>query len=134
MPDALDLPELSGKSVLVVDDNADHLELLTMYFKMCRATVVSVGNAETALACLDASSFHLLVTDLSMPGKDGLDLIKIVRASQGSARTIPAIALTGHYEAYEKDARLGDFNGYLQKPVNPDTLSKIVRNVLDLGC
>jgi len=130
MPSVLDLPDLTGKIVLVVDDNADHLELLTLYFRMCRASVVGARAADSALGLLRTAKFDLLVADIAMPGKDGIDLIRAVRSSDGPERTIPAVALTGFYEAYERNPHIAGFDGFIQKPVNPDMLSKLVRNVL----
>ena len=126
----IDLPDLSGKTLLVVEDNDDQLELLSAFFKACGAGVVLARNVDTALAYLGTDRFDLLVSDLAMPHKDGLHLIRSVRASKGPQRTIPAIAITGFYEDYT-NARGHGFDAFMQKPVRPESLSKILRDFFD---
>src|SRR3954470_14523877 len=95
------LADLSGLHVLVVEDDADGLELLQTAFRACGAHTVAARNVVTALAYLDAARFDALVTDLALPDRDGLDLIRTVRGRRpGPERMIRAIAVTAFYEQY----------------------------------
>lgn len=125
--------DLSGIKLLIVDDNADSLELLEAVFRSCGASTVAARNVATALAYLSTTRFDVLVVDLAMPDRDGLDLIQAVRSSKGlaSAATIPAIALTGFYEQYADAARAAGFDAFLQKPVNLDLICAKVRELAD---
>lgn len=127
----LDLPDLTRKTILVVDDNDDDLELLSTLLKACRANVLLARNADTGLAYLSNVRLDLLITDLAMPGKDGIALIQTLRGSKGPNQTVAAIALTGFYEQYA-NARIHGFDVFLQKPVNPDTLSRTLKELLTL--
>ena len=123
---ALDLPDLAGKTLLVVEDNDDHLELLSTFLEFCGAKVAVARNVDAALTYLRIAKFDMVISDLAMPGKDGLDLIRSVRASAGPERTVPAIAVTGFYEQYA-GARAQGFDVFLQKPVKVDALASTLR-------
>ena len=134
MPDLVGVPDLSGKRVLVVDDNDDHAELLYAYLRAFRAEVRMVRNTDAALAYLSDARFDLLVSDLAMPGKDGLALIRAVRASQGPSRAIPAIGITGFPEDYAQRKVLdAGFNAFVQKPIEFDALTAALRDMLGLS-
>ena len=64
--------DLSGIKLLIVDDNADSLELLEAVFRSCGASTVAARNVATALAYLSTTRFDVLVVDLAMPDRDGL--------------------------------------------------------------
>lgn len=57
------------------------------FFQACAASVMLARNVDTALAYLTTVRFDMLVSDLAMPGRDGVDLIRTVRASKGPERT-----------------------------------------------
>jgi CheY-like chemotaxis protein len=126
-PGPLDLPNLKGKSILIVEDNDDHLELLSAFLKACRAQVFMVNNVDTALAYTRMVNPDMVISDLAMPGKDGIALITAIRTSAGRERTIPAIAITGFAENYA-DARTHGFDAFLRKPVRPEMLAKVLRD------
>ena len=123
---ALNLPNLAGLTLLVVDDNDDSLDMLEMFLTTCGATVKAARNVDTALAFIDTEpNIDALVSDLSMPGRDGLDLIWSVRRHKLRAN-IPAIALTGFYEQYSNARREG-YDVFLQKPVDFDKLCNAIQ-------
>jgi CheY-like chemotaxis protein len=118
-------PDLSGRTILLVDDNDDHLDLLLAFFHACQGHVLMARNVQTALVYLADANVDLLVSDLAMPGEDGIALIKALRSFKGERRRIPAIAVTGFEEQYLK-ARSQGFDAFLQKPINPETLASVV--------
>ena len=122
----LDLPNLYGKTLLVVEDNADHLDLMSTFLKACRAEVLEALNADTALAYLQTRRIDMVISDLSMPGKDGISLIRTMRAGKGQQRTLPVIAVTGYPEQYV-GARAEGFDVFVQKPIRVEVLAKILR-------
>jgi two-component system CheB/CheR fusion protein len=125
----VNLPDLSGLTILVVDDNDDNLDMLGTYLRACRADVLQARNALTALSYLETHSrIDALVTDLSMPNIDGLQLLQRIRAHP-RGRTLPAIALTGFYEKY-MDTHAAGFKAFLRKPVNFDELCGAIRSVV----
>lgn len=79
--------------ILVVDDDADMLRLLSLRLKAAGHEVVAVGSAEAALAQLDIARPQLVLSDVRLPGKDGLALFDEVHARHPS---LPVILLTAH--------------------------------------
>ncbi|HEV8142948.1 MAG TPA: response regulator [Methylomirabilota bacterium] len=71
---------LASVNVLVVDNNADVRDVLSVTLGMCGATVTTPETAEQALTILQAWRPAVLISDLQMPGKDGYWLITAVRA------------------------------------------------------
>jgi two-component system CheB/CheR fusion protein len=122
------LPDLSGLTILVVDDNDDALEILGTLLRACGAHVLQARNAPAALAYVETEAkIDAVVTDLSMPAMDGVELVRRIRQSR-PMRSIPAIALTGFYEHY-MDTHAAAFDAFLRKPVNFDELCKTIRRI-----
>ena len=127
---------LEGVRVLVVDDEADARELITMILEQHGAQVKAVGSAATAFEILTNRSAQsrpdVLVSDIGMPNEDGYDLIRKVRALENEqGGKIPAIALTGYVKAEERVRALAEgYQKYVPKPVEPMELVAIVVSVL----
>jgi signal transduction histidine kinase/CheY-like chemotaxis protein len=121
-----DTVRCDGIGVLIVDDEVDGRELLALFLRQCGAQVTAVGSAREALAEIQRVTPGVLISDLAMPGVDGYELIRRVRALPGGAR-IPAVALTGHAGAGARaDAFLAGFDTYVAKPVDPAELAAVV--------
>lgn len=127
---------LKGKKIVVVEDDADTRKLLGMVLKRSGAKVTLVASANEALALFKADPPQLILSDISMPEKNGYELISELRSwtpEQGGL--IPAIALTSHarQEEIEKAYKAG-FNLHLPKPVDPrellERLSHIARDIV----
>jgi CheY-like chemotaxis protein len=119
----LDLPDLSRLTLLAVDDNADALEVLGTILKACGADVLEARDGRDALAYVDTTpGLDAIITDLSMPGMDGVELARKVR-EQPSRRGLPVIALTGFPERYLETSA---FDAFLKKPFEFDELCRIV--------
>jgi PleD family two-component response regulator len=86
-----DLPDLSGLTILVVDDNDDSLHMLGEFLRACHAHVVEARGALSALSFVETQpKIDAVVTDLSMPQMDGLELVQRLR-SHPRGRSVPAI-------------------------------------------
>ena len=117
--------------ILVVDDDADMLRLLSLRLKAAGHEVVAVGSAEAALAQLDIARPQLVLSDVRLPGKDGLALFDEVHARHPS---LPVILLTAHGtipDAVEATSR-GVFT-YLTKPYDGKELQEKVAEALALS-
>ena len=115
---------LEGLRVLVVEDQEDARELLSVLFRQYGAGVVSAGSAPEALDALRRERPHVLVSDIGMAGADGYWLIKEVRALDGD---LPAIALTAYAsEADRKRALAAGFQAHMAKPIEPAALISAV--------
>ena len=118
--------DLSGLRVLVVDDEPDTLDLLRRVLGDSRAQVAAAPSVEAALATLEGFEPHVLISDVSMPGRDGYELIKAVRTTTSSER-LPAAALTAYTRPDDADrAHAAGFQVHLAKPIEPEQLVKMV--------
>lgn len=132
MSPAADFPDLSGKRVLIVDDNDDSLELMAFILEACQVEVIKARSVAEALVCLGRSHPNLLISDISMPEEDGYVLIEKVKqltAEQGWQ--LPIIALTA-FVTEEEHKRLlaAGFQMRLAKPIDPDDLIVAVMDIV----
>ncbi|MDP2158059.1 MAG: response regulator [Nitrospirota bacterium] len=109
------------KKVLVIEDNADNLRLITYALQREGYEVISAETGEegieTALSLKDSLSF--IVMDINLPGIDGIETIRRIRASE-RANTIPIIAITSFAMMGDRERVLeAGCNGYLEKPIDP---------------
>jgi PAS domain S-box-containing protein len=127
-----ELPSLDGIHVLVVDDESDARELITMVLTQSGATVSAAGNVSEALETLHLEKPDLLVSDIEMPGEDGYSLIRKVRASeQAHVKRIPAIALTAQARPSDRMQVLSaGYQIFLTKPVEPAELVMVIANLI----
>jgi CheY-like chemotaxis protein len=124
------LPSLEGRTILVVDDDADALELLRMILESCGARVQAASTATHARGYLLSSTPDLIVCDLALPREDGLAFIRSVRASSNPALArVPAVAVTAFYEDYPPTQAL-EFAAYFQKPIDIDALTRAIAALL----
>ena len=123
------LPDFSGITVLVVDDDAAALDALTLLLTACGARVIPAESASAALAHLGtAANIDVLISDLSMPEMDGIELIQRVRRHPSRHR-LPAIALSGTGMTY-MEAR--GFDMFVTKPVDVARLCAAISAVIGL--
>ena len=122
---------LIGLRVLVVDDEADMLELLRTVLEEGGAEVTAVGSVDEALELLEHSKPDVVVSDIAMPGKDGYVLMCKVKELEVSLKTrIPAIALTAYARDEERrQALLAGFQIHLTKPVKSTELIAAVASI-----
>ena len=120
----------TARRVLLVED---HLDTRQMYaeFLGLQFDVLTAGTAEDALNLMRAQCPDLIVTDLSLPGIDGFELISRVRADD-TLSAIPILSLSGYggTEHEERALRAG-CDRILQKPCMPDALSAVVAEMID---
>ncbi|MGQ9424811.1 ATP-binding protein [Gilvimarinus sp. F26214L] len=115
--------ELAGARVLLVEDEEVARDMLAQVLQLAGAQVVAVGTAGEALQVLGEVEVDLMVSDIGLPGMDGYELIRKVRAGGRSGRTLPAIALTAF--AGREDRRRALLAGYqvhISKPVDQHEL------------
>ena len=122
------MPSLHGLSVLIVDDEPDALEVMAAALQACGASVVSASSARDALQTLERDEVDLLLSDIAMPGEDGCELIRTIRAMPSfQLAMIPAAAVTAHAREDERERALAaGFQMHLSKPVQPAALARAV--------
>lgn len=125
--------QLDGRRILVIDDDADILELMRYALEHRGAHVDTVQSAAAALDRLGMQRYDVLVSDLGLPEKDGLTLMREIRVKhQHQYRELRTVALTGY--ASEADAQLcreAGFELHLVKPISPWELARAITRLLD---
>jgi signal transduction histidine kinase/ActR/RegA family two-component response regulator len=124
-------PALAGMQILVVDDDQDALDVLTLILGEAGATVRTATSAAEALALLRWIRPDVLISDLAMPDEDGYSLIRTLRAvERASGRETPAIALTAYVRVQDRArAVAAGFNMFVEKPVDPDELIAVLAGI-----
>ena len=117
----LDAKPLLGRSILVVDDDGDARDILSEVLQTAGASVMKAASAKEALATFESGTFDVLVSDLGMPGEDGLTLlerIRVVDRTRGGKLT--AVAVSGYGTADDRAASLrAGFHEHVVKPSDP---------------
>ena len=124
--------DLTDVHVLVVDDHADTLELFSTSLLTFGAKVLTARSARDALTIVKTVRVNAMVSDLAMPGEDGLWLIQqLRRLKHEQGGSIPAIAVTAHRDRYAA-GRVTDlgFEAFLTKPVDPFDLARAVASLV----
>ena len=120
-----------GAHILVVDDDEDILRLLTMRLHARGFRVTSAASAEQALAHLAVDPPRVVVSDIRLPGRDGLSLFEEVRSTRP---TLPVILLTAHGNIPDAvDATSRGVFGYLTKPFDSQVLLEKIDQALQLS-
>ncbi len=120
-----------GVHILVIDDDQDLLRLLSLRLRALGFRVATAATAEEGLARIAVNPPRVVVSDIRLPGKDGLALFEEVRQTQP---TLPVILLTAHGtipDAVQATSR-GVF-GYLTKPFDAQLLLEKIRQALELA-
>jgi len=135
---ALPSVALQGMRLLVVDDDPGTRELLTEALSAAGANVISADSAAEGLRLLAADGADLLISDIAMPGEDGLALIRQVRALPGEVARIPAVALTAFARSDDRTRAIeAGYQMHLAKPVELTDLqaavAELVRSHADLA-
>jgi len=122
---------LEGLHILVVDDETDALDLITVELAQHGARVKGVTNAEEALLSLEQEKFDLLISDIGMPKIDGYELIRRLRKQEETKDTrLPAVALTAYARVQDRmRAIMAGFSTHVAKPVEANELITVVASL-----
>ena len=123
---------LQNVRVLLVDDDADGLDLTTVMLTNSGAQVKTAVSVAAALDVLESWPADVLVSDIEMPGEDGYELLRRIRAKERGGRTrLPALALTAYGRPEDRRRTLAaGFNLHLAKPIDPSELVLAVANLV----
>jgi len=122
--------ESNGRRWMVVDESQEVLDSLAMLLeRLGRAEVFKFRSGEEALNCfaLFRDEFELVITDLELPGLNGVELCRRMRNISPSAKIILS---TGGAITPQQFALCSGFNGVLQKPYSVADLWRVVKSVL----
>ncbi|HEX7884381.1 MAG TPA: PAS domain S-box protein [Phenylobacterium sp.] len=114
---------LSGVRVLVVEDNATNRLIATKLLEQLGAAVETAADGYAGVEAAAHGGFDLILMDIQMPGIDGLEAARRVRALGGAAAVTPIVALTANVLAHQRQAYLdAGMDGVVAKPIVPALL------------
>ncbi|HKB63360.1 MAG TPA: response regulator [Burkholderiales bacterium] len=117
-------------NILAVDDAATMRQVVNFALTDAGHTVAEASGVDEALARAAKSKFDLVIADLNMPGKNGLELVKALRAMP-EFRFAPILMLTTeHRDELKAAGKEAGVTGWLLKPFDPTVLLDVVKKVL----
>lgn len=125
------VPALAGVRVLVVDDERDAREIVSVILGEAGAEIATASSTREALDTVERWKPDVLISDIGMPGESGYDLIRKVRAlPAGKGGQTPAIALTAYARVEDRLKILSaGFQMHVPKPIEPIELATVVASL-----
>ena len=119
------------KTVLIVEDDPDGQEILGRMLFRAKIPVELTGTAEDALQLLSTEDHSLIVIDLALPGIDGFELLRQIRAAP-QLKNLPCIAITAfHTPTLKQRVMQEGFNGYFAKPLDDRRFLEKINEILE---
>ena len=124
---------MTTRRVLVVDDNAMNLKLMTLLLATEDCSVTTAATAQIALDLLREEVSDLLLLDLQLPDMDGLELTRLLRADPKTA-SMPIIAVTAYaMRGDDAKALAAGIDAYITKPIARENFRRVVASYLSKG-
>lgn len=121
---------LTGKKILITDDDAMQLTLMQELFAQYPVSITTVINAAEVIKILEESEYDLLLTDIQMPALSGFELVTLIRQhAEKRIAQMPVIALSGKRDLTEKDFTGKGFTASHPKPVQLETLIALISTI-----
>lgn len=121
---------MPGEPILVVDDNPLNLKVTRLLLASEGYEVRTAAGSQAALATLEGFQPQLILMDIRMPGMDGLELTRRLRADPSMAGVV-ILALTAYAMTGDEDQALGaGCDGYVTKPIDTRRLPELIRGYL----
>jgi len=124
-----DVPEpviTKPEAILVVDDDDSFRIMLMETLKLSGYDAVGAVGGREALAILDQQKFRAVITDIKMPGMDGLTLARYIKKRDPS---LPVILVTAYLPVEERLDKSSDADGYLMKPFKIESITELLESL-----
>lgn len=116
--------------ILVVEDDADNLAMISLALQQQGYRVVTAQNGEDAISVATQTNPNLILMDINMPALDGLGATRRIREND-ALKTVPIIAVTAFStEGFQRAAYDAGISGYLTKPIDLDRMSQLIARLL----
>ena len=130
-PESLAGADVSGRTVLIVDDIPTNRMVAATYLGILRATPIEAASGTEAVAILQSNpDIDLILLDINMPQMDGIETLRSIRALQWNGKVPPIIAMTA--DASERDRLIylkAGMDGYVSKPIDINRLNAEILRV-----
>jgi two-component system chemotaxis response regulator CheY len=118
-----------AKNILTVDDSATIRQTIRLTLSSAGYNVAEAASGNQALEQCAAKSFDLVVTDLNMPGIDGIELIRSLRARPQFKFTPILMVTTDSQQERKMQGKAAGATGWIVKPFTPEQLLGVVKKV-----
>lgn len=116
--------------ILVVDDSADNLAVISLFLQQQGYRVVTANNGEDGVNVATQTLPNLILMDINLPELDGLGATRRIRETEG-LRDVPVIAITAFgTEGFQRAAYDVGVSGYLTKPIDLDRMHQLIARLL----
>ncbi len=119
-----------GKKVLVVDDSVSTRWVVRKELGVMGYDAIEAESGEIALEFLSTESVDIILTDLHMPGMDGIELVRRIRALPKSKFTPILIVTTDVKDELKIEAKKSGASGWIVKPFSPEALRQTVKKLV----
>jgi len=133
LPSAVEFPAKrsslwpGGKRVVVIEDNPDGAEMLSLLLEHAGYEVFSAGDGKSGVELIERVGPQVALVDIGLPVMDGFEIARWVR-ERGTHKDLFLVALTGYGQASDRAAALrAGFDEHLVKPVDCETLRDVLR-------
>ncbi|MBE9572698.1 MAG: response regulator [Proteobacteria bacterium] len=117
------------KKVLVVEDNENNMRLIVKLLESEGYETIKAETGEKGVMLAAEEKPDLILMDIKLPGIDGIEATKQIRASETDGRVL-IIALTSYAMAGDREKLMqGGFNGYIEKPLDPYTIIQEIEKI-----
>lgn len=119
--------------ILVVDDSADNLAMISLDLQQQNYRVVTASNGEDAIKIAEQTNPNLILMDINLPELDGLAATRRIRDIE-TLREVPVVAVTAFgTEGFQRAAYDVGVDGYLTKPIDMDRMHQLIARLLSSG-
>lgn len=119
-----------GKKIMIVDDSASMRQLVAFSLQDAGYEVLSAADGNEALKMAGENQVEMVVTDLHMPGMDGIELIRQLR-SQSAYKFTPIVMLTTEsQDAKKQEGKKVGASGWIVKPFTPEQLIGVIKKFM----
>jgi len=114
------------KQVLIVDDSQEDLDILSKVMEKDGWVINTASDGAQALDRLVNNGFSLILIDIRMPTLSGYDLLRLMREKINHSAKMIYVSIVP-----EKEVDIGDADGFIQKPFSPESILKVVNQVME---
>ncbi len=120
---------MNEKKLLLVDDDESYLNIVKKILTKMEYAAEIASSSKEALKILEKEKYPLIITDLDMPGLDGVELCKQIK--ENDSKSI-VYALSGYITEYDtENLEKSGFDGYLSKPAKIEVLKQAIEGAFD---
>ncbi len=117
--------------IFIVEDSSDNMRLFQAVLRLQGHEIRGVADGTGLQEALESFAPHLVLMDIQLPGKDGYELLREIRALTAPVRTVRVIALTAHAMSGDEQKVLeAGFDGYITKPISVATFPSQIQEAL----